>query len=315
MDIHANEPIPAYRSILIPLDGSTRAESALPAARAIAKRTGALLHLARVHTPSFTHVGAEFAPPNWNDSVRDGEREYLRRLAKVIFDEDGTRTECALLDGPIAKALVDHVKDVSADVIVLATHGRTGLSRAWLGSTADWLVRFAPLPAILVRAAEEAASEYSLRRVLVALDGSAPSELILPEIVRLTSGAEIQVTLLTVIAPTVDSGDDTLDAMLDVKTHLASLATRLHQLQPGLTVETEVVVDDLAGTAIIERATAMSADVVAMSTRGRGASRFLVGSVADHVLRRFSGALLLLGPVAIRERERTESGHAMAGAQ
>ena len=71
--------------------------------------------------------------------------------------------------------------------------------------------------------------------------------------------------------------------------------------ETGLAVSTEVVVNDRAADAILERAHGVGADVIALSTRGRGASRLLVGSVADKVLRAFSGAMLVRGRVAVRE--------------
>ena len=76
--------------------------------------------------------------------------------------------------------------------------------------------------------------------------------------------------------------------------------------ETGLEVSTEVVVNDRAADAILERAHSDGADVIALSTRGRGASRLLVGSVADKVLRAFTGLMLVRGRVAVRELESDE---------
>lgn len=66
------------------------------------------------------------------------------------------------------------------------------------------------------------------------------------------------------------------------------------------------MVNDRAADAILERAHAEGAGVIALSTRGRGASRLLMGSVADKVLRAFTGAMLVRGRVAVRELESDE---------
>jgi nucleotide-binding universal stress UspA family protein len=68
-------------------------------------------------------------------------------------------------------------------------------------------------------------------------------------------------------------------------------------------VHTEVIASERTGEALLARAHGGSAEVIALSTRGRGASRLLVGSVADKVLRGFTGAVLALGPAAVRELE------------
>jgi nucleotide-binding universal stress UspA family protein len=166
---------------------------------------------------------------------------------------------------------------------------------------------------------EAPARPISFGHILVALDGSARSETILPEAVRLGKLRNARLTLLRVVPPVVRElapyasptfapvRDEarTMDLAQRAKGYLDGVAESVHR-ETGLEVSSEVVVNDRAADAILERSHSDGADVIALSTRGRGASRLLVGSVADKVLRAFSGLMLVRGRVAVRELESEE---------
>ena len=130
------------KPILVPLDGSTFSEHALPIAAQLARRSGAPLHLVRVH-----EVATALAPPDgvpaydlrWDAALRLQDEEYLRAVAARCAEQEGITARTALLDGPVAAALAAFVAALDIGQIVMTTHGRGGISRAWVGSVADAL--------------------------------------------------------------------------------------------------------------------------------------------------------------------------------
>jgi nucleotide-binding universal stress UspA family protein len=113
--------------ILFPTDFSPASEAAGRIAREMALQTGARLHLVHV-VPPVTDPG----PP----------AESLTRAARALGD--GLRVETALLSGLAGRNIVDYARDKGIDLIVVGTHGRTGISHAILGSVAETVVRLAP---------------------------------------------------------------------------------------------------------------------------------------------------------------------------
>lgn len=320
MDTHAITDSAGFTTIVVPLDGSSLSEAALPVAATIARETHGTIHLARVHAPIVTAVDFGVFPPNFDDELRQAESDYLATTARTVAADVKVPTGTQLLDGSVGRAIRAYVEQIGASLVVISTHGRTGLSRMWLGSTTDWLVRFLPVPVLAVRpTGETPARGIGFEHILVALDGSDRSETIIPEAVRLGRPHGARFTLLRVVPPVVRElapyasptfppvRDEarTLDLVQRAKRYLDGVAESLRR-ETGLQVSAEVVVSDRAADAILERAHAEGAGVIALSTRGRGASRLLVGSVADKVLRAFSGATLARGPVAVPEPESDE---------
>jgi len=318
MNAHAMRNPTDRMEIVVPLDGSPLSEAALPLASLLAKRGGGHLHLTSVHVPFIIGVDVGFPVPDWDEEVRRSEAKHLAEVAKRLKSREDIPVDAELLDGPVGTALANHAKYLGA-IIVISTHGRTGLSRAWQGSTADWLSRFAPVPLLLVRPKTDPPhpAEPSVKHVLVALDGSGRAEHVLPDAIRLAQHSSAPITLVRVVNPVFNvpvpigtpavppTADETrtMEDLLRAKDYLDSVAAEIVRDHPGLVVDTQAIAREGVADALVECARAVSADVIAMSTHGRGASRLLVGSVTDGVLRHYSGAILLLGPAAAREIE------------
>jgi nucleotide-binding universal stress UspA family protein len=158
-----------YTRILVPLDGSILAESALPEAKQLAELTGAELVLIRVVDYSARDKFGDFgllyeyeAMAQALSEERDLARAYLADVARDL-EAEGYSVSAALVDGIAAKAIVGLTEP--GDVIVMATHGRTGMKRWFIGSIAEEVLRHATVPVLLIRsvdivqpvAAEEAA--------------------------------------------------------------------------------------------------------------------------------------------------------------
>lgn len=141
-----------FETILLPLDGSDIAETALPSAAALAHHFDAKIVLVRI-VPS-----AIFEPDlNFNDLVMRQDRliqdarDYLSSVCRRPPLND-VSVKAIVLEGPPAETIIEAADRFEADIIVMATHGRGGVERWVLGSVADKVVRGATVPVLLVQA-------------------------------------------------------------------------------------------------------------------------------------------------------------------
>src|SRR5688500_16609867 len=151
--------------ILLPLDGSLFSEQALHVAARIAWRANAELHLVKVRPLATGLLSADpqaAAATLQRESA--GDREYLERVAARLR-APGRRVHTNVLTGTPTIALSGYVTDTQIDLVVMTTHGRGGLSRAWLGSVADRLVRTTSVPVLLLRPRDGAGLARDLKLV------------------------------------------------------------------------------------------------------------------------------------------------------
>jgi nucleotide-binding universal stress UspA family protein len=298
-----------YRSILVPLDGSPFGEQALPLAVSLARRAGATLHLVSAHVPMAPM--AEDALAHFDNRIDVAvKRRSQAYLEKVVAQLAGA-TEVPVLahgvEGPVADALCEQAAATGADMLVMTTHGRGGLARAWLGSVADDLIRRVTVPILLVRPQEVApplAQEPSLPNVLIPLDGSELAEHVLEPAVTLGTLMDAQYTLVRVIPPLVIGSHPLQPGPIpgveypvvkelrtlheeewrEAEHYLERVAERLRR--QSLRVQTRVVVNDQPAPAILAAAKDLPNSLVALETHGRGGvARLLLGSVTDKVVR------------------------------
>jgi nucleotide-binding universal stress UspA family protein len=305
------------RDILVPLDGSTFSEHALPAAADLARRTGARLHLVQVHEPVTAGIHPDGIPvydTRWEGALRAQEEEYLRGVAGQVASSAGVSPVTELLDGPVTPTLCAYVAEAGIGQIVMTTHGRGGISRAWLGSIADALVRRASVPVLLFRPLQEAVEwkrQLSTRHVLVPLDGSELAEGILDPALELGTLTGARFTLLRIVLPlpfVVPSrlADPTFSETGAAQSkdlaarYLASVAQGLRAR--GARVDFVTMFHTSPAHGIIDYAATHAVDLIAMATHGRGGwKRVALGSVADKVMRGTTVPLLLLRPARSRK--------------
>jgi len=150
-----------YNRILVPVDGSATSNLGLAEAIKLAKLTGArllLLHAVDIAAISLTPEAATAAPGLF-DAMRDAGEQVVSK-AKATVESAGLTAETILVDtlsGRVSDLVVDHAQKWRADLIVIGTHGRRGVSRLLIGSDAEQIVRAAPVPVLLVRAPEPGA--------------------------------------------------------------------------------------------------------------------------------------------------------------
>jgi nucleotide-binding universal stress UspA family protein len=305
-----------FRKLLVPLDRSALAEQALGPAAAIARASHAEVDVVLVHQP-LPFGGFGDAPRN-AEQVTD-ENKYLEATAADLLSGASVRTTFEVLYGAPVEMICSRAQDVGADLVVMTSHGRTGLSRAWLGSVADGVVRRSDVPVLMLRPKTRKTARMAPRpfnHVLVPLDGSAMALEALASAGALARCSDARITLLRVVQPVpaviVNSGllfvhplsipDDVSTARLvdEAKQELADVRRTLTDAGRA-TVESHVVVADRVARAILDFARGHSVDVIAMATHGRGMSRLVVGSVADKVLRACGLPVLLYRPIGRTE--------------
>jgi nucleotide-binding universal stress UspA family protein len=288
-------------ALMVPLDGSAFGEAALGMATGLARRLDAVLHLVHVHVPSYLLTLPQY-DHRLELRMREQEESYLAELAGTLEPEAGAvRTE--LLDGPVIPALEAYAERAGIGLIVMSTHGRGGVARAWLGSVADGLARRAAVPVVVVQP-ERAPTAAAMppARVLVPLDGSPLAEEVLPRALGLL-GAGAQFVLCRIVQP-----PDTLGATASIdhlppppvdeaEADLQRVAAPLRQR--GVSVAVRVDVAPHPAQALLALAEEEQVDLIAMATQGRsGFSRLLLGSVADKILRGARVPVLLCRPAA-----------------
>lgn len=278
------------KKVLVPLDGSTFAEHAIPLAAAIAQRNEHDLQLLSVYADEPVVAGWSLSA----DRLAASLRTYLDRVA----GKAGGPVSTNVVGGDVSDVLIKEAGRWNVDLIVMATHGRGGLHRGWLGSVADDVVRHATVPVLLVRPFEdetEPTGTPQLEDVLIALDGSKRAERGIDAAVRI-GGSEAVYTLLRVVpgplfAPSSyppdairEEADQLAAGRGEAATYLETAAKRV--VERGFQVRTDVVTGVPAATGILRYADQHPADLIVVTTHGRGGlRRALLGSVADKVVR------------------------------
>jgi len=274
-----------YEKILVPLDGSPLAEAALPGAEELAGRLGSEIILLSISesTEAEDYLKYQIYTERKVEEVRKHARKYLDKSA----DKDVTITPVVLV-GHSAEEIIRYANRADIDLIVMTTHGSSGIKRWALGRMADKVVRATDHPVALIRARtpySEIARKSITHKALVSLDGSEASEAVLPYIQEFARRLRTEVTLVQVVTRSYRVFADAESYLEKVKEQFQS---------HGITANS-VVRMGAAAEEIIKVADEMKTDIVAMSTHGRsGIGRWSIGSVADKVLRGGNTPVLLV---------------------
>jgi nucleotide-binding universal stress UspA family protein len=304
---------------MVPLDGSRLAEQALPMACALADGAGARLRLVLVHQPPSLPLEPASATlySSAESTIHKGELKYLQKIRGGLR-QDGRVVSAATVSGPIASTLIEHAREIEADLIVMATHGRGPVQRLWLGSVADAMVRSTQVPVLLVRPSEEGSGRVAVDQIqwiLVPLDGSALAEQALDPAVALARACGAEIDLVQVVRPVllavnppmiapslVPSAYDqglTDIARTQAQDYLHDIAER-HR-KGGLVMSAAACVGWDPVETLLELARPPRYGLIALATHGRGGLRRLaMGSVADKLVRAAEVPVLVCRPVKRR---------------
>jgi nucleotide-binding universal stress UspA family protein len=283
------------KTILVPLDGSALAERALPYAQVLARVEMARIVLVRAVMAGNSPASREAT----EGEMRDAKEELVR--ASAHLEGQGIRTTWLRPNDEAGWGILNAAKDEHADLIVMSTHGRTGLGRWFYGSVAERVLRGAQTPILLVPsgASFNWPADLSSFRTIVPLDGSLEAEeaLSLAVEISLTSRGELVLAHAPWLHPAALEGpacDDPVEAIEGVRRSLAPLVTQLAERR----IRSDIYVSQgLPHEIILDAARIHHAHLIIMATHARdGLPRLVLGSVAHGVVRRTPVAVLLVRP-------------------
>jgi nucleotide-binding universal stress UspA family protein len=306
-----------YKRILVPLDGSELAEIALPYAEEIAGKMGSEVIIIHVKEPTENPEKPEHQPYVSKIAART---EQNIKKSHVIAPGEKIKVTSAVIGASgilthPAEEIVDYAGKENVSLIIMATHGRTGIRRWALGDTANKVVRSFKCPVLLIRAAMKTTANVHLDKVLVPLDGSKASEAVLPYVVELVSRFKNSIMLIHVVErvfhvyPVYESAvyyggagmvqvPYNAEEMKPYKQAADEYIQKVNERLSAENIKTDYEVKiGSPSEEIIKAADEMKADLVIMSTHGHsGFGRWDHGSIADKVLHGGNTPLLLVRP-------------------
>jgi nucleotide-binding universal stress UspA family protein len=303
-----------YKKMLVPLDGSEITEVVLPYARELAGRLDLELTLLHVCEPHRSE--SQFVCRAYIEHVA----EMLEKQAREVQAKTGAPPEVKAVEahaevavGYPAEGILGYAEENKFDLILMATHGRSGVRRWVLGSVVDKVLRASNIPVWLVRAdvpEEIIHDKWPERAMLVPLDGSKFAESVLPHVETLAKqrGADlVNIVLLRVFEEpyvNADYPESTMNLtwqehVAGIRKHFKQEAARyLAEVQKrlsntGLKVRSEVLMGNPVHE-IIRYAHENRPNLVVMATHGSGVSPWEYGDTADKVLRGISSPVFLV---------------------
>ena len=307
-----------YKNILVPTDCSGFDREAIRVALRIAARGDAKVNLVRVLTTGafFGMAASPDAAALSGEAMRqehDSALAELYALAAECRNAGEYKVTVSIEQGPVPDALESYAKRNEIDLIVISSHGRSGISRLSLGSVTDSLIRHTTIPVLVVKPPSSYLNPQvheAFRRIVVPLDGSALAEQVLNPVMTLAALDDAEIKLLYVLKPELVDGNYSADRILpwwekDVAASQAYLFGTAEVLRrKGFAVTTDVVIGESVSEQITNYAGREKSDLIAIATHGRGGlSRMLRGSVADAVTRTARACILVFRPTGAAVRD------------
>ncbi|MBU0640450.1 MAG: universal stress protein [Planctomycetes bacterium] len=295
-----------FKHILVPLDGSTLAEAALPAAALLAQKLGAtvtLIHVMEQHAPQEIH-----GQPHLRDAK--GATAYLTDVSQRCVPA-GTHVDVHVHTAEVndvATSIVEHAGELNHDLIVMCAHGRGHTLRLFLGSIAQKVVGMGSLPVLIIRPDDRGeVPPLSCTALLVPLDGGKDHEQALP-VARALAQAYGAALHLAMVIPSFGtlSGALTVTSRLLPGTTSQMLELSAEEAEAYLAAQMETLKrDGFSGSAHVRRgdpahaiadfAQELQVDAIVLATHGKtGTEAFWAGSVTHKVCSRCSLPLLLV---------------------
>jgi nucleotide-binding universal stress UspA family protein len=304
--------------ILVPLDGSSLAECVLPHVVAVAQAFGARVTLLRVLERDGTAGRAQSVDPlGWH--IRKAEAEASLEGVRARLQEVGLRAHRVLLEGQAAERIIEFAHENGVDLIILSSHGQSGLSGWNVSSIVLKIILRAYLPIMIVRAYQPVVSELGglrYRRLLVPLDCSRRAECVLSLATILARHHESELLAVHVVArPQMPRWSPPTQEDVELANRLVERnrleATRyLKQLQSRLDVHvrTSVLLSDHAAETLHDLVEQANADLVILSAHGHsGGTKWPYGGLVVNFIGYGTTPLLIVQDLSPDEVERTKA--------
>jgi nucleotide-binding universal stress UspA family protein len=300
-----------FQRILVPLDGSQRAELALPLAARIARATDGVLILARVIDIQYKIAWqAPDVPIDFDRLLAEEQKGATDYLAQIAHSKElvGLDAIIETVEGRPGETVLVIAQEQRADLIIMGSHGYTGFKKLALGSVAQYIERHSHIPVLILRDEASLSTQILQKhdrpvRVVVPLDGHPQAEQILPAAIALStvlSAPARGAIHLALVIPGLNQHElvsigEYNQALRDAKTYLASVVQRLQQdeqVAQRLAIASSVSQRSSISEALAAFASkggdtegAGSYDIIAMATHGReGLDRLLHTSITEQVL-------------------------------
>ena len=305
-----------YTRILTPLDGSDVSEQVLPYARAFASGLSLPMTLLTAIEPWQPSIGQALNPELHSHETEEHRANHAQHYLDFVatrMSGAGVTANTVVPRGEPAEAIVQNASEEPGTLVAMASHGRSGLARWWMGSVADRVLHMTDSPLLLVRSQSRpsSAQERAPDRLIVPVDGSETAEGVIPHVAYLaaTMGIPVELVQITISEteyyqamsmglrvlppqlPSYQSFSDRLDD--DARSYIGSVRDGL--VQRGVAEVDARIMQGSPADCIVEMATSIPNSLVAMTTHGRsGVGRMILGSVAERVVRQSEGPVLLV---------------------
>lgn len=291
-----------YKKILVPLDGSELAEKVLTTAVDLAESFSAELLLLRVREP-LGHVMDTEMRAQLHRLRKDEIQAYMKRVMQSDVIHGRVKAEAKLMSGAVAETIIDCAQKSDVDLIMMSSHGRSGIGRWVYGSVAEKVLRQSPCATIILQAKADVPM-FTHKHFLVTLDGSKLAEKAIDPLLPIARALSARVTFLRVttmpylgteaIDPLVSKQNlDRIEERerMEAREYLQRVRNTL--TDTGVPISIEVTSGPVAET-ILSYAEHQDVDLIAISSHGRsGVGRWFYGSVAEKVLRGAPCAMLV----------------------
>lgn len=308
--------------ILVPLDGSELSECVLPHVMAIAPVTHARITVIHVLERSQSrNLGALIDPVSWHMQKQEAQ-SYLDRNVERLQKMD-LQVEQVIVEGNPADAIIDFARNNAVDLIIMSTHGRTGLSGWNVSSVVQKILLRAYKSILLVRAYAAYLDAVQYRRLLIATDGSTRSEYVLPFAMSLAQFHNADVVLGTVIQrpqimqrfPLSQEDAELINQLTeknqrDAAHYLNQLSTQLSL--KGLSAEVNVMTADTTLGGVYDMVEETNADLVMIAAHGQsGDRRWPYGSIASSLIAYGSSPIMIMQDLSENEIPNTPAERAI----
>jgi nucleotide-binding universal stress UspA family protein len=270
--------VPDLKDILFATDFSPCSEAVLPVLRSLALSSGSTVHVVHVVSPLLMTSMPQEMAPEFDAKYRDADEAAQALLATEAFSEVTCTSLVARGDAAeVIKQLAEHKH---AGLIVLGTHGRRGLKKLVLGSTAEAIIRTAPCPVLTVgpEAGHHALGQASLGPMVVAIDLETGAHPALRFAASLARANHVRLILLYAVPPSLEAPAANLDSIPFMPTFSAELTARAlassqRRIEEMIAVEQ---VQSLNPQVVVE--VALAADLIVRTAEASQAGMIIMGA-------------------------------------
>ena len=306
-----------FDSILVPLDGSLLAEGVLPHAIALARAFNAKITLLRVLDKNQACESPQmFDLLNWQ-IYKTEAKLYLEKIGSRL-QKSGLQAQELVLEGLVAETITDYSQSHGMKLVILSSHGHTGLSQWGISSITQKIIFSAPTSVLIIRAHQPASSEAEPKeqpyaQILAPLDGSWRAENVLPVVTLFARFHQSQVHIAHVVKTPemarhmpLEREDIELSNRVVARNREEAIRyldqMRQHSPLAGIDIKTHLLTSDNAASALHDLVQSEHIDMVALSAHGySGNNQWPYGSMVNNFILYGKVPLLIVQDLPPRE--------------